>query len=408
MKKEETITRNEVLINSSIPASRIASAFMIFFGMIVSIVPQFAENRDEVGPFVMTALFIFGALFIWGGYALGNAAKRIDLYFRHNDQSLCIERKGWFSSAIERETFAKGQIRNLEIIHTTDSEGSDQYQLVLGLPNGKTLPLTEPLYSKEYLLERRKLIDDAIFHGGTQIAKLKKESENKHKIPAPVKWFTALVLTLPFISMLFGHFASFAGPVVNCGIPDNATVSTVHSMILPVLHDSTEKILWVGQPEPEHEQSLKIWLLIPFAMVWTLFSFSWTYLAWLAANSEKNPIGYLLVLFGLPFICIGLGLLVSPYLHKQYDLNTVYALTDQGAIKFLNGKAYRIAEFKNDSNFGPIEVDRYKQDRADIMFWTDRSEGSRHPSTGFYGVQKADLALEIMERFSGQRAASKR
>ena len=380
---------------------------MIFFGMIVSIVPQFAENRDEVGPFVMTALFIFGALFIWGGYALGNAAKRIDLYFRRNDQSLCIDKKGWFNSAVERETYAPGQIRNLEIIHTTDSEGSDQYQLVLGLPNGKTLPVTEPLYSKEYLLEKRKLIDDAIFHGGTQIAQLKQKSENKHKTPPLVKLIILLVLTAPFISMILGHFANFSGPVLNCGIPDHATECTVRSMVLPALHDSTERILWVGQPEPGHEQALKICLLIPFAMVWTLFSFSWTYLAWLAANSEKNPIGYVLVLFGLPFICIGLGLLVSPYLNKQYDLNTVYALTEQGAIKFLNGKAYRIAEFKNDSNFGPIELDRYKQDRADLMFWTDRSEGSRHPSSGFYGVQNADSAVEIMERYSGQRAVSK-
>jgi hypothetical protein len=106
-------------------------------------------------------------------------------------------------------------------------------------------------------------------------------------------------------------------------------------------------------------------------------------------------------LFGLSFVVVGIGLLSIPYFSRNQALNTVYALTDRCAIRITDGKPCRLVEYK-ESDFGPIEVTRYKNNRADVLFIKDSSEGDKHPYGGFYGISNADIAIAILRKHCHQ------
>jgi hypothetical protein len=203
------------------------------------------------------------------------------------------------------------------------------------------------------------------------------------------------VIAIPFLAGYIADHTTFSQITVTSGVPDADTVEKVKHMAASVLRPE-ESIQWVGQPEVGREGSVKMWFFMPFAVLWTLFSTAWVSMAIYATRQAKHPVGWLMVLFGVPFVLVGLVMLTTPYFSRQQEFNTVYVLTNQGAVKVVSDRVHRMVEYK-ERDFGPVEVTHYGDGkRADVLFVKDSSEGHTRPYGGFYGVQDADTAAAIL------------
>lgn len=384
-------TNDDIRLLSHIPPARIATLFLFLFGLTVGLLPQFANNRDEIGPLGLAVLFLCGAATVYLGVLLGNNCKRKDVFLKRSTGALRIEQKGWFNSKISSDIFERKEIQDFRIESGSDSEGDDVFKLLLKTTGGQSVTLVDGCYSREYLVEKKVLLNESINFAMSASATLE-TIQNKQKIPSLFWIIGAAVISFPFLAAIAGQLAGFKHLDIAAGQPTQETLKLLQSLASPLLLQG-EKILWVAQPEPGREMLLK-WMMIQFAIFWTLLSLFWTFLA--LCSAQKNPLGYLLVVFGIPFICFGFGLLSIPYFSHQQELNTVYLLTDRGAIRIVNQRPVRLCNY-SDKDFGPVEATRYKADRTDLMFIKNSSEGDKHPYGGFYGIEDADTALRILQ-----------
>ncbi|MBY0552465.1 MAG: hypothetical protein K2W95_34610 [Candidatus Obscuribacterales bacterium] len=397
--KQSHILNKQVLLSTSIPAERIGSVFLVFVGLVVAIAPQFASNRDEVGPLILGLMFLLGFGCIWGGIALGDFSKRIDVFLDRTDSSICISKKGWFSRE-HSESISNGDIKRFEIATTKDSDGDAWYQVMLVTRTERQLAVSKSFFTREEALHVKQTFENAVrsgvnTNGISDKSALKRLANGDSRLKIFSILFTCFVIAMPFVAAFLAEHANFTRLVFTAGVPDLATADRVNAMIASLLHDG-EKLLWVGQPEVGREASLKMWFFIPFAVIWTLFSSCWTGIAVLAARETRNPMSWLMALFGVPFVLIGLGMLSTPYFSREQELNTVYALTTDGAFRVTLGRPCRLVDY-DEQDFGPVEVTRYSSNRCDVLFRKDASEGQKHPYGGFYGVEAGSTAAQILE-----------
>jgi Bacterial PH domain len=101
--------------------------------------------------------------------------------------------------------------------------------------------------------------------------------------------------------------------------------------------DPGEKLLWSGRPAQGILFRSSDIFLIPFSLLWGGFAIFWE-LAALVATSRAGaraagPVAYVFPLFGLPFVVVGLYLMVGRFLvDRAQRRNTVYGITDRRAI----------------------------------------------------------------------------
>ncbi len=149
--------------------------------------------------------------------------------------------------------------------------------------------------------------------------------------------------------------------------------------------ESGERIMWLQQPQP--------WVFIRAALPAVLFAIPWTAFAvfWMHGASAGGT-GFML--FGLPFVLVGLGMLASPLWGLRLAKRTVYVVTDRRAIVFVGGLSTAVRSFDAE------ELDGYtKNMRAggagDLIFGPDyNSSGnsqqrSRTWQNGFFGLPDA-------------------
>lgn len=96
--------------------------------------------------------------------------------------------------------------------------------------------------------------------------------------------------------------------------------------------ESGEQLLWVGQPDPLRSVGAE-WGAFVFAIPWTAFALFWEAMAIGLGFSPKvgtpQVIGWVFVLFGLPFIGVGVAMLSSPFVAMAKARQTVYAVTSK-------------------------------------------------------------------------------
>lgn len=94
-----------------------------------------------------------------------------------------------------------------------------------------------------------------------------------------------------------------------------------------------EPIRWAGQPSAHTAfwRSAAIWL---FAVPWTLFALFWESLALGSFSAigeteggESSWFGVVFVLFGLPFIAIGLGMMAAPFWLARRARRSIWVIT---------------------------------------------------------------------------------
>lgn len=109
--------------------------------------------------------------------------------------------------------------------------------------------------------------------------------------------------------------------------------------------------------------------------------------------------GWFMVLWGVPFVGIGLGMLTIPYFSYKRELHTIYALTDARALVFYDDEVKELVKF-SDKHFGPIKAKTYNKDnktKMDLFFRSSLDHESHGPTGGFWGIDKGEIAKAILE-----------
>jgi len=110
--------------------------------------------------------------------------------------------------------------------------------------------------------------------------------------------------------------------------------TNITPLFQPLLHEN-EEILWVGRPNPRKVIGPEDLYLIPFSLFWSGFAFFWEYMAITQTRSESSgdPSAWVFSLFGLPFILVGLYMLIGRFIYKSWKKShTYYAVTTQRVI----------------------------------------------------------------------------
>lgn len=88
-----------------------------------------------------------------------------------------------------------------------------------------------------------------------------------------------------------------------------------------------ERILWNGKPEWTGYFSAEDVFLIPFSIVWGGFALFWESMV------IKTGAPIVMAVFGIPFVLIGLYLMIGRFFYKKYkNGKTYYALTNKRAL----------------------------------------------------------------------------
>lgn len=91
-----------------------------------------------------------------------------------------------------------------------------------------------------------------------------------------------------------------------------------------------ERVVWQARPLAR-VQKLAFWIYL-FAIPWTAFSVFWTVMAAAGTETSSHPVSWLswaFPLFGLPFVFVGLGMLLMPF-KPLYDRNKIlFAATNE-------------------------------------------------------------------------------
>lgn len=153
-----------------------------------------------------------------------------------------------------------------------------------------------------------------------------------------------------------------------------------------ILND--ERILWKGRPEKGNLFTSREYVMLPFSLIWLSFSLFWE---WAALNSVKNREAPLFIaLWGLPFVGIGLYLLIGRFIQEAYLRGkTFYVITNKKII-IKRGNKIKMHDGKD---LPPMDIEIHKNGNGTILFCEDvyTRRGRRH-STYFTIENIADIA----------------
>ena len=105
----------------------------------------------------------------------------------------------------------------------------------------------------------------------------------------------------------------------------------------------SEAISWVDQPNP-NIAGLKSLPILLFAIPWTCFSVFWTVMAYGAVKSTSGW-GLIFPLWGVPFVLIGIGMLLTPVSVYMVARSTVYIITSSRVLIIRNHRKRTIQSF---------------------------------------------------------------
>jgi hypothetical protein len=94
--------------------------------------------------------------------------------------------------------------------------------------------------------------------------------------------------------------------------------------------ESGEPLLWSGKPDNRRWLYQQDWFLVPFSVLWGGFAIFWE-VSVLSSAAARSSVVF--PLFGVPFVLIGLYLMVGRFFARRWiRRRTLYAVTDRRAI----------------------------------------------------------------------------
>jgi hypothetical protein len=173
-----------------------------------------------------------------------------------------------------------------------------------------------------------------------------------------------------------------------------------------------ERIRWMSFPNPAGAMLTTIPMIL-FAIPWTAFAVFWVVTAaGFGSETKTRPgpeewIGYVFPLFGLPFVLIGVGMLLSPFFAWRKAKRTLHFITDKRALTMVFGRSVSITAYMPDS-FSSIRKMVAGNGSGTVHFAKEEYQskhGTRMREIGFGGVAQAELAAKYLEELrSGTKA----
>ena len=132
-----------------------------------------------------------------------------------------------------------------------------------------------------------------------------------------------------------------------------------------------EKVLWTGIPKQGIMFRGSDIFLIPFSLLWGGFAFFWEFMALSSIGNLDDPFGLIFPLFGIPFVLVGIYLIIGRFFVDAYIRSrTYYGLTDSRAIIIggLFGRQIRSLNLNSTAN---ISLKEGSDDRGTLIFGQD-------------------------------------
>jgi hypothetical protein len=142
-----------------------------------------------------------------------------------------------------------------------------------------------------------------------------------------------------------------------------------------------ERVLWQAMPDPNRlNLAFGMWL---FAVPWTAFSLAWTGIALYAyLSSFGQPDvgglpwwGWIMPLFGTPFIAVGIWMLSRPLIIRADAAHTLHALTDKRLIT-LSDRKVRSVKSVELTKLGPLTLKERKDGIGNLTVETGSARDS--------------------------------
>lgn len=189
--------------------------------------------------------------------------------------------------------------------------------------------------------------------------------------------------------------------------PDNASAFDIQKNAREELSGG-ERLLWAGQPIAKRVM-LYAFAIYFFAIPWTAFSLFWEAMAlsplFMETASQdqqyvQKAFGIVFPLFGLPFVLIGFGMLLSPFFAYGKAKKTIYAITDRRAMVINCRSGREVTSFPYEGWDEPLNRTEKTDGSGSLFFATKQVSGrhgrTRNVKTGFEhvpGVREVEVKL---------------
>ena len=156
--------------------------------------------------------------------------------------------------------------------------------------------------------------------------------------------------------------------------------------------EAGEEILWADRPNPSRMSTRTLPIML-FGIPFTGFAVFWIVSAYSISNVGpsfgRTGIDNFFPLFGIPFVLIGLGMLLSPLFAFHKGTKTVYALTNRRALIIEGGSSRSVKSyaFRDMENLERVER---ADSSGDLIFLRETRRGTKGRTytepIGFFGV----------------------
>jgi len=173
-----------------------------------------------------------------------------------------------------------------------------------------------------------------------------------------------------------------------------------------------EKLVWADRPANLGSFSRQSIPQAVFGVPFLGFALFWTYMASMPLRSgggrgDMGFFAYAFPLFGIPFILVGAGLVLSPLLVRWKARRTLYALSDRRVI--VRDGSGTVTSFPLD-DLDDISRRDNGDGTGDLVFRREhvrRSRGSHTKSHGFFGIAEPQRVEQAVARARGELRADK-
>jgi len=164
-----------------------------------------------------------------------------------------------------------------------------------------------------------------------------------------------------------------------------------------------EHVVWSAAPDSKRV-ILRTLPAVVFGIPWTTFSVFWIYKA--AGIGTRNDLfNSVFALFGLPFVLVGLAMLLSPYFAIRMARESAYVITNRRALVFKSGLFGRVSI----DSFSPSQLENVSRTQhadgtGDVHFVKAVSHGPNNVQVmrmaGFFGVEDAKAVEDLIVKLS--------
>lgn len=131
---------------------------------------------------------------------------------------------------------------------------------------------------------------------------------------------------------------------------------------------SGERILWTGAPPTGLLLTARDGFLIPFSLLWGGFAIFWEWGVVTGMGSKGHPAPDFFVLWGIPFVLIGLYLIFGRFFVDAWlRARTSYALTNQRVLILRTAPAFKFTAYAVD-RLPELSLEEKSDGRGTIRF----------------------------------------